>query len=210
MKFASLAVACGMVLSAGAQDKPLYENNFENAEVGKVPEDFMVLNGAFTVKQEGGNKFLEVPGAPVDDYAVLFGPNEKEDVAVTGRLFGTRHGRRYPVLAVGLNGLGGYEMQLAPAKQALELFKGEQRVLSVPCKWKSGKWTIMRLQVRKSGENHWKVEGKVWTAGASEPRQWMIVLDEQSAPPSGRPLVSGHPFSGTPIRFDELVVSRVE
>src|SRR6267143_120039 len=33
--------------SAAAEAKILYENNFEKAEVGKVPEDFLVLDGAF-------------------------------------------------------------------------------------------------------------------------------------------------------------------
>jgi hypothetical protein len=46
-------------LSALAQTKPLYENNFETAEVGKVPDDFLVLDGAFAVRAEGGNRFLE-------------------------------------------------------------------------------------------------------------------------------------------------------
>src|SRR5437899_3303282 len=58
----------------GAQTKPLYENNFEKTEAGKVPEDFLVYEGAWAVREEGGNRFLELPGAPVDTFAVLFGP----------------------------------------------------------------------------------------------------------------------------------------
>ena len=189
--------------------KAVYENNFEKAEVGKVPADFLVLNGTFTVQESDGNKFLELPGAPVDDYAVLFGPTEKDGLAVTVRIYGTGKGRRLPVLAVGLNGLGGYELQLAPAKQALELFKGEERVGRVPCQWASGTWTMLRLQVRKVGDAHWKIEGKVWKHGTPEPGPWMIAYDEKNEPPAGRALISGHPFSGTPIRFDDLAISRV-
>src|SRR5438874_13641621 len=59
-----------------AEGKVIYENNFEKAEVGKVPEDFLVLDGAFTVKEEGGNKFLELPGAPLDTFGLLFGPTQ--------------------------------------------------------------------------------------------------------------------------------------
>lgn len=187
--------------------KPLYQNDFEQATIGEVPEDFLVLNGVFAVRAEGGNQFLEAPGAPVDDYAVLFGPTEKEGLAITARVFATRHGRRLPVMAIGLNGLGGYELQLAPAKKALELFKGEERVQSVACTWESGSWTMMRLQVRKAGESQWKIEGKVWKQGAPEPAGWMLTYDETTEPPPGRPLISGHPFSGTPIRFDDLVVT---
>src|SRR5580704_11780271 len=68
--------------------KPLYENNFEQAEVGKVPGDFLVLDGGFVVKQEGTNKFLELPGEPLDSFGVLFGPTEKSGVAVSARIKG--------------------------------------------------------------------------------------------------------------------------
>ena len=60
-------------LSLSAQTKSLYENNFEKAEVGKVPEDFLVLDGAFVVKEETDNRFLELPGAPLDSFALQFG-----------------------------------------------------------------------------------------------------------------------------------------
>ena len=188
----------------------VYANSFDHAEVGKVPEEFLVLNGTFAVQASEGNKYLEMPGAPADDYAVLFGPTERAGLRVTARIYGTGKGRRQPVLAVGLNGLGGYELQLAPAKRALELFKGEERIATVPCSWESGTWTLLRLQVRKVGEAHWKVEGKAWKHGTPEPDSWMISYDEKNQPPSGRPLISGHPFSGTPIRFDDLVVCKVE
>ena len=63
----TLAVFAGLVHSANAQEKntaatakakPLYENNFEKATLKAVPQDMMVLEGGFAVKEEGGNKFL--------------------------------------------------------------------------------------------------------------------------------------------------------
>ena len=42
-----------------------YENNFEKAEVGEAPEDFLVLDGEFTVKEEGRQaKFAGIARAP--------------------------------------------------------------------------------------------------------------------------------------------------
>lgn len=210
---AGICAAAALVLGwfatpvAAADEKPLYQNDFEKAELGKVPEDMMVLEGAFAVRSEGTNKFLDLPGAPVDDFSVLFGPTESAGMAVTARLFGTSQGRRAPVLAVGSNGVGGYDLQLAPAKKALELFRGEERLASVPCTWESGTWTWLRLQVRKVRDGAWKIEGKAWKQGAPEPAGWMIAYDEKTEPPAGRAMVSGHPFSGTPIRFDDLQVS---
>src|SRR5437762_13249277 len=82
--------------SEAADTKIIYQNNFEKAEPGKVPEDFLVLEGGFTVKEESGNKFLELPGAPLDTFGVLFGPTEDRGVAVSARVYGTSKGRRFP------------------------------------------------------------------------------------------------------------------
>ena len=196
-------------MAARADDaKPLFENNFEQAEAGKVPDGFLVLDGEYTVKEEGGNKFLELPGAPLDSFGVLFGPTVKNDVAVSARIRGTKKGRRFPTFAVGLNGQGGYRLQVSPAKGALEIFKSDASVASVPFDWKSGEWTLLRLQVTKSGDV-WKFEGKAWTQGAAEPAQAMISYEEKEEPSAGRASIWGSPISTTPIQFDDLVLRSV-
>src|ERR1700689_2989319 len=103
-----VAVFASVVTALADDAKPLFENNFEQATVGQVPDGFLVLDGDFAVKEDGGNKFLELPGAPLDSFGVLFGPTVKSDVAVSARINGTNKGRRYPTFAVGLNGQAGY------------------------------------------------------------------------------------------------------
>ncbi len=196
-------------LLMAADAKPLYENNFEKADVGKVPEDFLVLDGGFIVKEESGNKFLELPGAPLDNFGVLFGPTETANVAVVARIHGTGKGRRFPAFGVGLNGVGGYKIQITPAKKVIELFKGEDVVASAPYTWESGTWTLLRLQVRKVKDGEFVVEGKAWKQGAEEPKAWIISQTEMGELTAGRASVWGNPFSGTPIRFDDLQVQRV-
>src|SRR5438874_2648956 len=134
-----------------AQPKTLYRNDFEKAEIGKVPEDFLVLDGGFAVRQEGGNKFLELPGAPLgeDTFGLLFGPTEPENVSASARIFGTAKGRRFPAFAVGLNGVGGLKLQVSPAKKLVELYRGEEVVATAPYTWEPGSWTLLRLDVRK-------------------------------------------------------------
>src|SRR5438445_2487052 len=185
-------------------DKPLYENDFEKAALDKVPDDFLVLDGQFAVKEEGGNKFLELPGAPLDTFGVLFGPTEKEGTAVSARIFGTGKGRRYPTFAVGLNGQGtsAYRLQVSPAKKALELFKGDVVKATVPFEWQSGAWARLRLQVRKVKDGQWKVEGKAWTD--KEPPAWLVSFDEREQPVAGKASIWGSPYATTPIRFDDL------
>jgi hypothetical protein len=197
---------CAVVLCA-QQTKALYENNFEKAELNKVPDEFLVLDGQFAVKEEGGNKFLELPGAPLDAFGVLFGPTEKEDTAVSARVFGTGKGRRYPTFAVGLNGQGAsaYRLQVSPAKKALELFKGDEVKASAPYEWQPGTWTRLRLQVRKVKDGQWKVDGKAWTD--KEPGAWLVSFDEREQPVAGKASVWGSPYATTPIRFDDLQVA---
>ena len=189
--------------------KPLYQNNFEQLPLGKLPEEFMVLAGEFAVQAEGGNKFVELPGAPLDTFSLLFGPAVGADTAVAARIFGTGKGRRFPTFGVGLGGASGWRLVVAPGKQAIELWRDEDLKASAPFVWKSGSWTALRLQIRKTGDAAWKVAGKAWESGGAEPSAWGISFDATEAPLTGRASVTGSPFAGTPIRFDDLVVSAV-
>ena len=205
---AELILLTGLAFGAFAQQaKPLYENDFEKAVVDKVPDEFLVLDGQFAVKEESGNKFLELPGAPLDTFGLLFGPTEKEGTAVSARIFGSGNGRRYPTFSVGLNGQGtsAYRLQVSPAKKTLELFKGDEVKAAVPYEWQSGAWTRLRLQVRKVKNGLWKVEGKVWTD--KEPSAWLVSFDEKEQPVSGRASIWNSPYATTPIRFDDLKVA---
>jgi hypothetical protein len=188
-------------------EKTLYENNFEKAALDQAPDDFLVLDGDFAVKQGDGNKFLELPGAPLDTFGVLFGPTTNAGVCVSARIYGTGKGRRYPSFGVGLNGPSGYKLKVSPAKGALEIYKGDESVTNVPFAWKSGSWTMFKLEIRPVSDQLWKVEGKAWPQTESEPADWMIGLEEKAAPHPGRASLWGAPLSGTPIRFDDLVLT---
>ncbi len=204
-----LTVVCGATLTVAAADKPLYENNFEKAEIGKLPEDLKFATGEFAVKAEGGNKLLELPGAPLDSFNIQFGPTESADVAVSARIYGTAKGRRYPTFGVGLNGVGGFRLQVSPGKKALELYRDQDVKASAAYDWKAGEWMRFRLQVRKVKDGEWKIEGKVWLNGTPEPAKWLVAFDEKEELVAGCASVFGSPFSGTPIWFDDLAVEKV-
>jgi hypothetical protein len=206
-----VALAMGLaalMMTAAAQAQVLYTNGFDKAEVEKVPEEMMVLDGGFAVKEEAANRFLELPGAPLETFGVLFGPTEASGLAVTARVQSTGKGRRFPTFAVGLNGVGGFKLQLSPAKKLVELVKGEEVVASAPFTWESGSWTLLRLQCRKVKDGEFKLEGKAWKQGDAEPKEWQISRAETTESPAGRSSVWGMPFAGTPIRYDDLIVTR--
>jgi hypothetical protein len=114
-----------------------------------------------------------------------------------------------PTFGVGLGGAGGWRLQVSPGKKALELFKDTDLKASTAFDWKSGAWTRFRLQLRQVKAGAWRVEGRVWADGNAEPKEWTLAADEPEQPIVGRASVSGSPFSGTPIWFDDLRVERV-
>jgi hypothetical protein len=193
-------------LSAPA--KILYENNFEKAEPGKLPEsEFLVLDGEFAVKEEAGNKFLELPGAPLDTFGIVFGPTQTNGVAVSARIFGTGKGRRFPTFAVGLNGATGLKLQVSPSKKSIELYSGEEVIANVPYTWESGTWTMLKLQLIQSADGKEHAQGKVWKHQDKEPQAWQIDQVIAGNLSAGRASIWGNPYSGTPIRYDDLQVA---
>jgi hypothetical protein len=208
MIFPALAIVLGLAATLSAADapKPLFSENFEAAEVGKLPAGFTSFAGAFKVAEEGGKKFLELPGAPLDTFGVLFGPSEKPPLTASGKFFATSTKRKMPAFAISLGGVGGYRLQVSAAKSQLEVFKADEARANVPYTWTSGTWTSLRIQVREVG-GKWIVEGKAWPADAAEPAEWTIKYEGTEPAPQGKAGVWGNPFSGTPIRFDDLVVA---
>jgi len=211
-------VANGRVTSRAAEPgKPLYVNDFSAASAGQVPEELLVLDGGFTVKEEDGNKFLELPGAPLETFGVVFGPTETNGLSVSARIQGSGKGRRFPTFGVGLNGVGGYKLQVSPAKKLVELYRGDTLLTNAPWTWETGSWVFLRLQTRptapaaqaSAGENATqpvKLEAKVWKQGEPEPAAWQLSFPDPGAPP-GRASIWGMPFAGTPLRFDDLTVA---
>jgi hypothetical protein len=193
-------------LSLALQAAVIYQNDFSTAEIGHIPNDFLVLDGQFAVREFDGDRVLELPGAPLDTYGVLFGASARDGIAVSARMHGTRTGRRFPAFAVSLGGVSGIRLQVTPAKQALELLQGDQVLKSTPWEWESGAWVHLRLQTLKASDSEWTVRGKAWRADSSEPEPWSLTRTQSQQPIPGKAGLWGKPFSGTPIRFDDLKV----
>jgi len=188
----------------------LYQNDFQKAELGSVPDDFMVIDGQFAVKENAGNKSFELPGAPLEAYSFLFGPKESTNVAVQARIFSKAKGRRYSVFDVGLGGLGGYKLRVAPAKKQLELYRGDTLKTSAPLEWTSGKWTFLKLQVQQTDPSKFTITGKLWQEGAQEPAQPSITFTDTQPLTRERASAGAMPYAGEPVLFDDLIVTRVK
>jgi len=168
----------------------------------------VIGEGEFKVTKDGAGKVLELAAAPLETFGLLFGPTELDNVDVQLRTFGTSTGRRFPVSAVGVNGVGGFLLRLNPAKKAIELLKGDEVKKSAPYAWTSGTWTVLRIAIKKSGAG-WVIQGKAWEQGKPEPAEW-ISFEDSEKPTAGRATLWGIPYSTTPIRFDDLQVNKIK
>jgi len=199
-----IAAIVALTGSSQAVDNVLFTSDFESASADSVPEELMILAGQFSVKEIGGNKALELPGTPLEDFGALFGPAESDGVAVRARVRSESTKRLVPRFGVGLSGVAGYRLLVSPGQNALQLLKDQQVVASAPFEWKPGAWTSLHLQVRKISEGKWNIDGRAWADGTAEPKDWSISFEASEAPPPGKASIWGAPYSGKPILFDDL------
>ena len=181
-----------------------YVNDFEKAEAGGMPQEMMVLAGEFTVAQEGGNKFLLLPGSPLESFGVLVGPEQARSCGA--RIRAKSSGKRTPEFGVGLGGAAGYKLWIMPAVNEIQIIKGEEVVARAPYAWTSGAWTVMRVQASATADGKLRVEGKAWAHGQPEARSWLVSVVVADSAPKGRASVWGTPYSDTPIAFDDVTV----
>jgi hypothetical protein len=198
-----------VALTASAQtpaDKVLFENAFESANMDSVPEELMILGGQFSVKEIDGNKVLELPGNPLEDFGALFGPAESDGIAVRASIRSESTKRLAPRFGVGLGGVAGYRLLVTASQNALQLLKDQEVVSSAPLQWTPATWTSLHLQVRKISESKLIIEGRAWANGTPEPKDWSISFEISESPPTGKASIWGAPYSGKPILFDDLSV----
>jgi hypothetical protein len=202
---ALIATALGVsVTSCVAADTVLFEQNFEASAAGPVSKEFLPLAGDFAVVVENGAHWLELPGTPLDTFGALFGPSSAEPGSLEGKFFGTKTGRKYPTFGLSLRGAGGYRLMVSPGKGQLEIYKGDEPLVGVPFAWTSGEWVVLKLSVVKGKSSGWIVEGRAWAQGAQAPAEPMVRFEVPTEISAGRAAVWASPFSGTPIRFDDL------
>jgi hypothetical protein len=192
---------------ADAPGQPLFSQDFDTLPDGKPPQDLLVLAGNFHIISIDNGKALQVDPNPLDSFGLLFGPAELATGTVSARVRATNTGKRFPEFGVGALGPSGYKLWLMPATSQLQIKAGDQVLTHVPYEWKSGTWTWMKLQLAKTPEGKFKVQGKAWAQGKEEPKDWTIAVEAPAAPKPGRASVWATPYSGTSVQFDDLQIT---
>jgi hypothetical protein len=124
-----------MAISAGAAT-PVFTEDFSKAERASFPRPDGVGR---PVLGEGGaaGRYLELPGAPLESYAAMFGPANKENWSARRGFQPRARDGVFRCSGVSINGVGGYRAQVAPAKKELELLKGDETVAKAPFVWEN-------------------------------------------------------------------------
>jgi L-ribulose-5-phosphate 3-epimerase len=209
MGFRFLFLCCCFAAFTAAAEV-LYENDFQSVDVGQEPDGFLVLDGDFVVKEENGNRFLELPGAPLENFGALFGSRTKAGSRISVTVKSQANRRLAPSFGVGVNGLGGFRLMMSGNKRKLELLQGDEVLTSVDFRWQSKAATRVVLEALPESESSWRVRGKVWSETEKEPVGWHIEIENQPAPPRGKASIWGYPFSGHAIRYDDLLIESTE
>ncbi|MFP6855036.1 MAG: hypothetical protein VB980_04570 [Opitutales bacterium] len=195
----------GESISPGKKWRAVYENDFSSYAVNQEPEDLFILDGSFSVQNVDKNKLLALPGDPLGDFGILFGPRIKgKPVELRCRMFSTRQGRRMPAFMAGLGGMNGFRFRIDCASGKVRLIRGEEMLAEAPYAWKSGTWLHLRFRVEPLEGTGTKVFGKVWADSDKEPLDWALFHDNKESFGGGKCVLWGIPYAGSEILFDDL------
>ena len=112
-------------------------------------------------------------------------------------------------MGVGLFGKNGFFLRLAPGRHRIELVQYGEVIAEAPLQWDSATWQHLELKVAATG-TYWKVTGTTWSENLSKPElptlEKKVYPSTVTHPLSGRAFLTGAPFSGHPIFYDEVEV----
>ncbi|MEM7383787.1 MAG: hypothetical protein AAF514_02485, partial [Verrucomicrobiota bacterium] len=206
--FSGLSVLIGG-FTVVAEDEALagalvYDQDFDKAKPGEAPDDLFVIDGDFVVAEEEGNRFLELPGDPIQENGFLFGKSSKGAARVEVSIRGKKKRRSYPRFGIGLHGISGFRLRVVPGNDEIELLKDEEVVTNKAFDWKSNAWCHLALEVSQSG-GHWVVKGWAWHGKVGDRPETPVFSHRAEGPPGqGKASAWGSPYSGQVIQFDDL------
>jgi len=200
-----VAIGCGVVLADEGKKGIVYQNDFSQAVEGELSNEFLVMEGDFSVEKTDVESYLKLSPVPLVDSSVQFGKHFTGNGFIRVRVKAERQGRRSPRFGVGLYGVSGFQFSVVPSERKIVLSHGMEVVQSTTFKWRSGEWHFVELSVMETG-NNWTVSGRVWAESEQRPDNAQIEYIADVKLVKGRAYVSGMPSSGSPIYYDDIEV----
>ena len=186
--------------------------DFQELAPGPLPEEgygVVDLEAKFLVAESGGQKYLELSPLPLVDGGLLLGKSIVGPCTITARIEATGKKRSHPRFGVALHGMNGPRLRMVPARKQLELVYSrdtEETVATADMtEWVSGKWCWMELSIA-AAEGGSLLEGRLWMEGSTRPEKPQIRYQATTPPGQGKPSIWGAPYSGLPVRFDDIII----
>ena len=203
-----VSVANDLVKEMGSGWKLEYHEDFSSSGTGEEPESLFILDGHYSVQEESkGQKYLQLPGTPMGDFGLLFGPRIKDrGLALRFSFFATKKGRRMPSIAAGIGGVRSLRLRLNPAARSLVISHDETILKQVPFVWKDGIWWDVCFQAIPTSQNLTRVKCKLWPKKEEEPKAWFLEEEFKQEYEGGKCALWGVPYASTPILFDDLFI----
>ena len=186
-----------------------FSEDFSGMEIGSEPENLFILDGAYSVQDEGkNNKSLALPGSPMGDFGLLFGPRIRDKgLELRFSFFTTKKGRRMPSIAASIGGVRGIRLRLNPAARNLVLSLDENKLKEMPFSWTGDQWWSVRFQTSPRDSNQSTlVQCKLWPKEENEPDAWLFSDKFSITYNGGKCALWGYPYASTPILFDNLSI----
>lgn len=204
--FLSLLATAAFGEEKTAEPGPLFHADFEDQDPGDIPGDYFVIDGDWTVVEIDAGKAMKLSETPLIEAQVQVGDSLRDSGGlVTARIKADKRRRSFPRFGVGLHGMSGYRLRLFPAQSRIELVKSEEVVATAEVEWTSGEWWRLELSVEPE-DNAWTVRGRAWPDQDTRPEQAQIEIRSEESKFSGKASVTGTPYAGLPIHFDDIEV----
>ena len=203
-----VSVANDLVKEMGSGWNLEYHEDFSGCGIGEEPESLFILDGHYSVQEENkGQKYLQLPGTPMGDFGLLFGPRIKDrGLALRFSFFATKKGRRMPSIAAGIGGVRSLRLRLNPAARSLVISHDETILKQIPFVWKDGIWWDVCFQAIPTSQNLTRVKCKLWPKKEEEPKAWFLEEEFKQEYEGGKCALWGVPYASTPILFDDLFI----
>ncbi|MEM7146154.1 MAG: hypothetical protein AAF591_13530 [Verrucomicrobiota bacterium] len=198
-------VFLALVLIAGAMALDL-----SSVETGAEPPGVFVIEGSFKVSELDGERVVEMGTEPAEECMMLFGDTLRGGATVRAKIKAGKKGRSYPSFGVGLYGVSGYRLRVAPSRKALEIVDGDEAVASREYAWGGDGWTWVELGVASPEAGRWVVEGRSWDEDSERPEEAMVRFEFEDDRVMGKAAILATPYTGMPTYFGELEVVEEE
>lgn len=209
-----LLICSGMAALGHAQEKGTDPEVKKNPEViYKMGSDLSLLtkvSGDWEKAKFQGKSVLRLNPEPIQENRIEIGnylPSYK--VSISAKVCSPQNKRIKSRMGVGLFGGNGFFLRLAPGRHRIELVQYGEVLAEAPLQWDSETWQHLELKVTPE-ETFWKVSGTTWAENQSKPElptlEKKVYPSRVTHPLSGRAFLTGSPFGGHPIYYDEVEV----